>query len=72
MTGLDFADDGRAIESSRILAMNHEHFDEPNLGQVVGDSFFFIANSHWNRFDRDGKLPDGLDGPIILRVELGD
>ena len=39
--------------------MNLEHFDEPNLGTVVGDEFYFIANSHWNRFDRDGNLPEG-------------
>jgi hypothetical protein len=69
---LFLSDDGLAVESSRILAMNLEHFDEPNLGQVVGDSFYFIANSHWNRFDRDGNLPEGLEGPVVLRIELDD
>jgi len=67
---LDLSDDGRSIVDSRILAMNLEHFDEPNLGQVVGDQFYFIANSHWNRFDQDGNLPDGLEGPVVLRVDL--
>ena len=67
---LYLSDDGLSVEGSRILAMNLEFFDEPNLGQVVGDDFYFIANSHWNRFDRDGKLPDGLEGPVVLRVDL--
>ena len=42
------------------------------VGQVVGDEFFFIANSHWNRFDRDGNLPDDLEGPVVLKVKLGE
>ncbi len=68
---LFLSDDGTAIKSSRILAMNLPEFDEPNLGQVVGDDFYFVANSHWNRFDADGNLPPDLDGPVVLRIELG-
>jgi hypothetical protein len=64
------AGSGLEITGSRILARNMPEFDEPTLGQVVGDEFYFIANSHWNRFDRDRNLPDGLSGPIILRVKL--
>jgi len=63
--------DGSAVTGSRILAMNLAEFDEPNLGQVVGDDFYFIANSHWNRFDAEGNLPSDLDGPVVLRVEVG-
>ena len=64
------ADDGLTVVESRILLMNHPDFDEPNLGQVVGDDFYVVANSHWNRFDRDNNLPDGLSGPIVLKLEL--
>lgn len=67
---LELGTDGLRIEASRILAMNLPEFDEPNLGQVVGDTFYFIANSHWNRFDADGKLPDDLAGPIVLQIDL--
>lgn len=62
--------DGLSVVSSRILAMNLPEFDEPNLGQVKGDSFYFIANSHWNRFDGSGSLPADLSGPIILEIDL--
>lgn len=67
---LELSEDGLEVTASRILAMNLEHFDEPNLGTVVGDGFYFIANSHWNRFDRGGELPEGLEGPVVLRLEL--
>ena len=62
--------DGLTVVESRILLMNHPDFDEPNLGQVVGDDFYVVANSHWNRFDDQNNLPQGLSGPIILKLEL--
>ena len=64
------SDDGLSITGSRVLASNLPEFDEPTLGVVRGDDFFFVANSHWNRFDPDNQLPDGLSGPIILKVSL--
>ncbi len=67
---LELAADGRSVIAARTLASNLEEFDEPTLGLVRGDDFYFVANSHWNRFDRDNQLPDGLSGPIILRIPL--
>ena len=64
------SDDGVSIEASRTLASNLPEFDEPTLGVVRGDDFYFVANSHWNRFDTENRLPDGLSGPIILILEL--
>jgi len=66
----ELSTDGLAITASRTLASNLDAFDEPTLGVVVGDDFYFVANSHWNRFDADNQLPDGLSGPIILKVTL--
>jgi sugar lactone lactonase YvrE len=62
--------DGRSITAARTLAANLPAFDEPTLGTVVGRDFYFVANSHWNRFDRENRLPDGLSGPIVLKIEL--
>ena len=67
---LALGSDGISIAASRILARELPEFDEPTLGTVVGDQFYFVANSHWNRFDRDGNLPDGLSGPIVLKIQL--
>lgn len=70
VVGLQLAADGLSVVNARTLASNLEEFDEPTLGFVRGQDFYFVANSHWNRFDRDNKLPDDLSGPIILRVPL--
>jgi sugar lactone lactonase YvrE len=62
--------DGLSITAGRTVAANFEEFDEPTLGLVSGSDFIFIANSHWNRFDTENRLPDGLSGPVILRIPL--
>ena len=72
VTRLDLSDDGTAVVGGDILAMSLPWFDDPNLGQVVGDRLVFIANSHWPRFDREGNLPDGLEGPVILEISIGE
>jgi sugar lactone lactonase YvrE len=66
----ELARDGLSIVGSRLLASNLPEFDEPTLGTIVGDQLFFVANSHWNRFDQDNNLPDKLVGPVILSVAI--
>ena len=70
VAALQLSDNGLAITGSRLLASNLEQFDEPTLGVIRGDDFYFVANSHWNRFNRENKLPDNLSGPVILRLSL--
>jgi sugar lactone lactonase YvrE len=70
VVALQLSDDGLGIASGRTLASGLPEFDEPTLGVVRGGDFYFVANSHWNRFDAEGRLPDGLSGPIILKVRL--
>ena len=70
VVALQLSADGLAIESAETLAMNLPQFDEPTLGTVVGDEFYFVANSHWNRFDENNDLPEGLSGPIVLKIRL--
>jgi len=70
VTAMKLARDGLSIVAGRTLASNLEEFDEPTLGFVRGEDFYFVANSHWNRFDQDNRLPEDLSGPIILRVSL--
>jgi sugar lactone lactonase YvrE len=72
VVALTLSEDGMAIESIETLAMNLPQFDEPTLGTVVDDNFYFVANSHWNRFDAENNLPEDLSGPIVLRVQLTD
>ncbi len=70
VVALELGDDGRSIVSGRTLASNLAEFDEPTLGFVRDDDLFFVANSHWNRFDQENALPPDLSGPIILRISL--
>lgn len=70
VAALTLGDDGLSITAGRVIAANLEEFDEPTLGFVSGDDFYFVANSHWNRFDAQNELPAALSGPIILRVSL--
>lgn len=70
VVALTLSADGSAVSRGEILAMNLPEFDEPNLGQVIRDKFWFVANSHWNRFDQDNNLPANLSGPIILEIDL--
>jgi sugar lactone lactonase YvrE len=70
LIAMTLSEDGLRVSASRLLARNLEHFDEPTLGAVVGDTFYFVANSHWNRFDREGNLPGDLQGPIVMSVSL--
>ena len=65
-------DGGLRVSRSRVLAANLPEFDEPSLGVVHDSDFYFVANSHWNRFDRENNLPDGLAGPIVLKLALGE
>lgn len=63
---------GDGIVAAGILAASLPEFDEPTLGAIHEDSFYFVANSHWNRFDRENRLPEGLTGPIVLELDLDD
>jgi tetratricopeptide (TPR) repeat protein len=70
VVAFQLSDNGLAVEGVRPLVANHELFDEPTLGVVRGDELFFVANSHWNRFDANNALPEDLAGPVILKVSL--
>jgi sugar lactone lactonase YvrE len=60
------------IERAEILEMNSPLFDEPTLGVLVGDELYYVANSQWSRFDKDGTIfpMDKLQEPVILRAAL--
>ena len=45
--------------------MNSPHLDEPTLGVIVGDDFYYIANPQWDGFD-------GEKNSLPAREALGD
>jgi len=63
---------GDRVVHAQVLAANRPEFEEPTLGVIVGKRFSFIANSQWDRFDKNHQLPpdDQLKQPMILRLTL--
>jgi sugar lactone lactonase YvrE len=65
-------DSGLAIQAAEVLEAANPAFQEPTLGVLVDDTFYFVANSQWNRFDEQGQLPstEQLQEPLILALPL--
>jgi sugar lactone lactonase YvrE len=59
------------VVRAEILEKNSPLLDEPTLGVVVGDDFYYIANPQWGSFE-SGKVfpPERLQEPTILKVTL--
>lgn len=71
VVGLRLDDTGQAVTQARTLERGHPAFDEPTLGVVVGTDFYFVANSQYGHFRRDGTLDETrLVGPVVLRTPL--
>jgi hypothetical protein len=70
---LTLGDGGKRVRRARVLAANLKGFEEPTLGVVAKDDFYFVANSQWNRFDKEHRLPpaDQLRRPQVMRIRLG-
>ena len=63
---------GDRIESMKLLELNDPRVDEPTLGTVVGDDFYYLANSQWASFTADGTMwpVEKLRDPLILKVRI--
>jgi uncharacterized protein (TIGR02246 family) len=61
-----------AIESAEILESRNPLFEIPTTGVVVGDSFFYIANSQLRSLDDQGKVRADakLEESVVLEVPL--
>lgn len=64
--------DGRRAERARVLESNHPDYALPTTGVVVGDEFFYVANTQIDRMGEGGKLTPGapLRDLILLRLKL--
>jgi hypothetical protein len=66
--------DGRGdrVLRSEILERAHPQYDEPTLGVLAGDDFYYIADGQWERFGADGTVPDSsaLRSTVVLRLPL--
>lgn len=55
-----------------IVEANNPLFDEPTLGVLVGNMFYYVANSQWGAIDEKGRLApvEKLREPLILKLKL--
>jgi len=63
---------GTNIVSFEILDRKHPAYDEPTLGVVDGDHFYYVANSQWNGYDaQHHPKPDSeLHDIVVLRAKI--
>jgi hypothetical protein len=56
----------------KILDRAHPAFNEPTIGCVIDNNFFYVANSQWSGYDDKRKIKpaDQLQDVVILKVDL--
>jgi len=59
------------IEGFEVLEANWRGLGDPTHGIVIGDQFYFIANSGWDRVAEDGQFTAG-DAARIMKRSLID
>jgi hypothetical protein len=69
---LILSNDATRVERLEVIEANNPLFDEPTLGVIVKDDFYYIANSQWGAVDKTGKLApeDKLREPVIMKTSL--
>jgi hypothetical protein len=60
------------IESFEVLESNSPELGAPTHGVVVGDRFYFLANSGWDRLSDDGQVKPGatFEAPSIRELTI--
>ncbi len=60
------------IVSQEIIDRAHPAFNEPTLGTMTGNTFYYVANSQWSGYDQQHKIKpiDQLEEIVILKTDL--
>jgi sugar lactone lactonase YvrE len=57
--------------ATKTLEANHADFFEPTLGVLVGNNFYYVANSQWPLVSEKGVLTaEKLREPVVLKLDL--
>ncbi len=62
---------GRVVDEVTTLEAGHPLHDDPTLGVVVGDTFFYVANGQWSKFAADAAGDTSVAPPVVLELPLG-
>jgi hypothetical protein len=67
---VSFSVSGDRIEEFKTLEANHADFMEPTLGTLIGDDFYYVANSQWPLVNEKAELNmDKLRQPVVLKLD---
>lgn len=58
------------VSGARVLESSHGNYAEPTLGVIVDDTFYYVANSQWEKFAKAKPAAD-VKEPVILKLPLG-
>ena len=73
LVSYSLSEDGSEIDDFTYLDKALPEMGEPTLGVLVGDKFYYVANSPWGAYDRAGVfMEEQANSPIILGIELGE
>jgi sugar lactone lactonase YvrE len=69
---ISLSNDLQRAERLEVMEANNPVFDEPTLGVIVKDNFYYVADSQWGAVDKTGKLApeEKLRETIILKMKL--
>ncbi|MEQ1923952.1 MAG: hypothetical protein ABL952_15710 [Pyrinomonadaceae bacterium] len=61
---------GDRIDEFKTIEANHADFMEPTLGILIGDDFYYVANSQWPLVNEKAELTsDKLRAPVVLKLD---
>jgi len=67
---VSFKVSGDRIDEFKSLEANHADFMEPTLGTLIGDEFYYVANSQWPLVNEKAELNlDKLRQPVVLKLD---
>jgi DNA-binding beta-propeller fold protein YncE len=61
-----------AVTKATVLESGHHLHDTPTTGVIVGDDFYYVANTRTKSFNKDGTIPPDkqLQPTYILKLPL--
>ncbi|RXR16270.1 hypothetical protein EQG63_11630 [Flavobacterium amnicola] len=61
-----FLNEANEIINHKVLDNNRPEFNEPALGTLVGNKFYFFSNAPWKAYDKNGVLDESIiDFPTL-------
>ncbi|MDN4164319.1 hypothetical protein QWY31_02335 [Cytophagales bacterium LB-30] len=64
-------EEGTELIGRKVLENNHPAFFEPTLGMIHHDQLYFVANSAWRSYDKNGQpIPALLRRPLVFKMPL--